>query len=535
MTIVRKALLLSIIVMSVFPTSCSFTQGSSPPTSIEMGIGTQDIWFYDSFRIFDEAGKPVDITDQILAEAKSSLGPPQALNPDMTFRKTTKVEGRVVDEDGELLPSITLDFGVLDYGDRDLLVAISSADLDEAFINLDRDDSVEIDLSFIDELEVGDETEMDYVFAQTIVPDDVSKEEGLTHLEIFLDRWNSGNFVFLGIEVDDEIRISEMYGQGAIIVKGSKFWRYTGKVMEVSGDTIKGGFQGVVGGGGTGVVVGGGVGLLGGPFAAVSCPVGAAWGGLVGVVIGGWAGTIGGFLSSAGAAIERNNPAVPPPPPPLQSPSATSPPPTAPPLPPVTPSPTPVIVMVTDEPGDCQTPTGIIVDTCNIDVLEVVYGWDSSRQEFYALITFEGDPLETASVGFPINLDNDQQTGFSWDQYLGIDYHWWFEGEENGVLTPGPGGGQEATNIPGAVSRYDNPWRFGWTLESILFPPLPGQSKTLGDTVAINYIPAQSQYLSTDLTTFVIGLEIWDYGVNGQNMVLELVEPVEITLPTSGE
>lgn len=535
MSMARKMLLISLVIMIALSTSCGPSQGGSPPASTGKGTGTQDIWIFDSFRRSDDAGNLVDITDLIIAEAKSSMGPPVTLIPGMDFRESSQLEGRIVDEDGKLLSSITLEFGVLDYGDRDLLVAISSANLEEEFINVDQNDFVEIDLSFIDELEVGDRTEMDYIFAQTILPEDPSEEEGLTNLEIFSNRWNTGNFAFLGIQVEEEIRISEMYGQGAIIVEGSKFWRYTGKLMTVAGETIWGGAQGVIGGGATGLALGAGVGLLGGPFALVTSPVGAFWGGVGGVVFGGWAGTISGFLRSAGAALEHNNPIESPPPPPLQQPSATSPPPSATPLPPPTPSPTPVIVMVTDETGDCTTPTGVVVDTCRVDVIGVEFGWDSARREFYALITFEGDPLQTASVEFPVNSDNNQQTGFSWGQYIGIDHHWWFEGGENGVIGYGPGGDQEVTNIPGAGSEFGNPWRIWWGLEDILFPPLLSQSHLNGNTIAISYVPVQSRYLKAESTTIVIGLQVWDYGTNGQNMVIEEVAPVEFTLPTLSE
>ena len=153
------------------------------------------------------------------------------------------------------------------------------------------------------------------------------------------------------------------------------------------------------------------------------------------------------------------------------------------------------------------------------------------------MITFEGDPLQSASIEFLINLDNDPQTGISHGQFLGIDYHWWFENGENGFMTFGPIGNHEVKDVPGVEVEVvqGGIWRVTWPEEDLQMPPLPGQSYLNGHTFAINFVPVQSSHLKVNSTTMVIGLVVWDYGENGLNMVLDEVAPVEFTFPAMGE
>ncbi len=293
--------------------------GGAPGT-----IGTQDIWIYDSFRVLDEAGTPTDVTDEILTEAESSLGPPVSLNGGFTFQEALTIKGRVVDENDELLPSITMNFGVLSNASSKAIIGISSPDLDQEVVNLDEDDFVDIDVSFLANVDVGDTVEMDYGFAQTLAPDDPSTEDGLTQLEIFAQRWNAGNLQFTGVEIEGELQLAEIFNQEATIIEGSNFWRYVGKGLVVTAG-IGAGVLGVVlavPSGGTSLLVAGGV--------------------------------IGG-LASGGAMLVENNPQETPTPTPTP---AATPTPTPTPTPPATPTPTPTPTpAATPTPAPTPTPT----------------------------------------------------------------------------------------------------------------------------------------------------------------------------------
>jgi hypothetical protein len=306
----RNLIPLILLPILLFTTACG---GSSndPPTSTGRGVGTQDIYVFEYLYRFDDAGEPVNLTDQVLSEANSSLGTSLSLNTGFTFREAQSIEGYAVDENGDKKTNITMNFGIISDDTNQRFVAIASADLEKENSNLDIDDNIVVDLTFIEELEIGETTAMDYIFAQTIPPDDPSTEEGMTYLEIFSNRWNNPRqLVFLGVEIDDELFMAEIFGQEATIVEGSTGWQWASKGFKTAGNVIKEGATGMLAGGAAGVTIGGAVGgLLGsgtGPGALGTAAVGAGFGAIGGCVIGGWAGVISATFCGISDAIDNN-------------------------------------------------------------------------------------------------------------------------------------------------------------------------------------------------------------------------------------
>ncbi|HEY8746289.1 MAG TPA: hypothetical protein VIU62_24625 [Chloroflexota bacterium] len=102
-------------------------------------LHTQDVYIITGLTTSDAAGAPVSVLRSLVDQAESALGAPVALNGGLTFRRTSAVTGRAVHADGRVIANISLDFGVLtrdDMPDFEALVAVSSADISQAPVNL---------------------------------------------------------------------------------------------------------------------------------------------------------------------------------------------------------------------------------------------------------------------------------------------------------------------------------------------------------------------------------------------------------------
>ena len=195
------------------PTPTPTPNPSSASASGFLGIGTQDVWLIQQFERVESDGSRVDVLSEIVEEAYLSTGPAVPLAHGLVFHEAVGLSGKVVSLDGTDIPSIGMTLGVITgdgtapneaqlfLGSRDdVLVAITSADLDQALVNVEFTDLGQIDLTNVSSIAVGDAIRVGGVFVQTLAPDDASGEQGLTALEVFERRWIGGDIQVLGID-----------------------------------------------------------------------------------------------------------------------------------------------------------------------------------------------------------------------------------------------------------------------------------------------------------------------------------------------
>ena len=75
-------------------------------------IGTQDVTFLRRIARLDETGAEVDITDDVLAVAQADPGPPIPLRFGLVIQEARSMRGSAVADNGAVLPSIGMTFGV---------------------------------------------------------------------------------------------------------------------------------------------------------------------------------------------------------------------------------------------------------------------------------------------------------------------------------------------------------------------------------------------------------------------------------------
>jgi hypothetical protein len=191
----------------------------------------QDFVIHIDMSIQTDKG-PVGFYQEVLDRAESGVGEPVELAGGFTFTTVDSLQGKVIDDAGKTLPSISLDFGLLAVGrdsaivgseelagelramadeelaqtllsldpsDASLLVELVTADYTEARTHAGPGDRSAIDLTFVRAISPGDSVTSIHVFGQTL-PGDPVAEDGLSPQDLFSYRWNQGLVRVLGAE-----------------------------------------------------------------------------------------------------------------------------------------------------------------------------------------------------------------------------------------------------------------------------------------------------------------------------------------------
>jgi hypothetical protein len=231
-------------------TATTTTATNAPPDEDPLPLQTvQDfVIHFDLSKVTE--GEPRSFYDAVLDRAAQGAGEPVALHGDATFTPVDSLDGQVVDVEGAVLPSISLDFGLLSLGEAwldwtkaslaaeltsagevdlaevfesssvdepPLLVEIATADLSQRRTHIGPGDRSAVDLSFVDGLVAGDELRSLHLFGVTL-PGDPKAEADLNSLDLFTYRWNEGLVRVLGngtaprLGVDDTLRVVEEFG-----------------------------------------------------------------------------------------------------------------------------------------------------------------------------------------------------------------------------------------------------------------------------------------------------------------------------------
>ncbi|MGB8360327.1 MAG: hypothetical protein WCE80_02910, partial [Acidimicrobiia bacterium] len=216
---------------------------------------------------------PVSFYQEVLDRAETGQGEPVDLAGDFTFTPTDSIEGREVDESGKVLPSLSVDFGLLGastevlaaarndlvdtfaavgnaemadlldgvnpVGAR-LLVEIVTADLAKRRTHVGPGDRSAVDITFVDTVAPGDGITSVYLFGETL-PGDPAEESGLSAPALFTYRWNHGLISLLG--GDDGIDM--VFDETAIAVKGSTILSRETKRAALAGASFEGFLDGI--------------------------------------------------------------------------------------------------------------------------------------------------------------------------------------------------------------------------------------------------------------------------------------------------
>ena len=227
---------------------------SSPSGSlIDAALGTQavqDFIIHLDLAVEGEDGFE-SIYAKVIERAASGTAGFYDLSNGLTFSPVETIAGHVVGPDGEDIPNLSIDFGLLgqteqafeatrselmssaaeagipdlsellagiEAGQGGLLVEIITADLTKGHTHLSPGDRSGFDIEFVGTVAVGDRLRSATLFGQTL-PGDPSDEAGLDPHQLFAYRWSNGLISVLGsggpeVIIDDSLTAR----QGSVLV-----------------------------------------------------------------------------------------------------------------------------------------------------------------------------------------------------------------------------------------------------------------------------------------------------------------------------
>jgi hypothetical protein len=238
-----------LIVFSVILSACVGPTGERTESGLviaqEEGFGVQDVWMYNRILHVGSDGIPRNIMPTLFDSAELDVSNRTQLPLGMEFTPFLNLPGSVEDgagESGNIRPSIDLTVGLLEGPGFQNLMIISTADFAVEATNIDLDDYNILDITAFPDLgvEVGDTLIMDLMFAQALAPEDKSIEAGLNNLEVFANRVQNGQLMFLGNEVEDgeNLHPSLLTGVEAEVIEGSVKVKTASKLYNVAGAVI---------------------------------------------------------------------------------------------------------------------------------------------------------------------------------------------------------------------------------------------------------------------------------------------------------
>lgn len=220
-----------LVCLSLLAAACSGGEGdgeedatSGAGSVIDDVLGTQtvqDFTIHFGLWTLDDDGL-VDLYEPLLDRVGTLADAPVDLSGGFTLAPVDGLKARMVDADRGELPTLDVDFGLLaptvdvleatrasfldsvdDQRDdveevlsgpavpEPFLIEIVTADIASERVHVGLEDRSEIDVTFLEDLQPGDEVAMLTLFGQTL-PGDPEAERGLDPTELFVYRWNEG-------------------------------------------------------------------------------------------------------------------------------------------------------------------------------------------------------------------------------------------------------------------------------------------------------------------------------------------------------
>ncbi|KGM51813.1 hypothetical protein N792_09205 [Lysobacter concretionis Ko07 = DSM 16239] len=205
---------------------------------------TQDLWLYERVSTFDAAGVRVELIDEILANLPGEPDPAVPLPHGGEFHAYPELRPWLSGHDGVRRQDVDVVAGILrtPEGDGFAVLATPHANV-QTPIGLD--DSVEIDLTFLDKLLTpGDPLSVDFAFLQTLPG---STPAGATSLEVLGHRMAEDRVQYYGEVIDGQPVALVYEGTPGTAVRGSTRMRTPAKADPMM-DGFRKGVQGCRGG-----------------------------------------------------------------------------------------------------------------------------------------------------------------------------------------------------------------------------------------------------------------------------------------------
>lgn len=238
-------------------TACSGSESNQeqsandPTVMVTAALGTQavqDFLIHLDLQV-ETADGFVSYYGEVLDGAAAGAGEPLTLTDGLTFTPVESLDGRMVDREGESLPSLEVDFGLLglapqeyettrsrladalrgagytdagdqiaatDRADSLMLVELVTADYTRTRSHTSPGDRAAVDLTFVKAIAPGDKVTSVYLFGQSL-PGDPESEAGLSPHELFAYRWNQGLITILGTDEG----LTKAVDTGIDVVEGS--------------------------------------------------------------------------------------------------------------------------------------------------------------------------------------------------------------------------------------------------------------------------------------------------------------------------
>lgn len=266
------------LVYTLFCVAMIFMAHSSVRASANV-IGLQDIYIFGQITNVTES---IDINDQMITYLSDNSTGINTLSGGVNLTSTS-ITGRISDVSSGAIRNTDgfVNMGILEFDGNQNIIAIASTRItaDKA---LGIDFNVELDLTGVNDIQVGDTISQEYISLRTYSTVAESMENN--PFSVFTNRIQGGSFTATGLFQDgvqdfDEDLLAMSFSTSEIIA-GSTFWRYFGKGLEAASWTVGG------------ALTGAGVGTAVGPI-----------GTLGGAIIGG----TGGLLQGVGSALKDNN------------------------------------------------------------------------------------------------------------------------------------------------------------------------------------------------------------------------------------
>lgn len=236
----------------------------------------QDFAIYLDLVLMPEEGGLVSFYDDVRDQATIGAGDPVGLADGFTLVPVSSLRGGVTAPDGSLLPTISLDFALLEAstvlveetrrslidafetaGEPELaeaftprgsagaplLVQIATADYTQRRVQVGLGDRAIIDLTFLDAINPGVRIATVHLFGQTL-PGDRAAETGLSAFELFAYRWNQGLVAMLGDErgvttvIDDTLTVAAGPTVGVAPLRRHVSLRETSVALSVSDSAV---------------------------------------------------------------------------------------------------------------------------------------------------------------------------------------------------------------------------------------------------------------------------------------------------------
>lgn len=212
------------------PTEAVAEEGRDTSTAATVGSveHVQDLWVYEQVLAIDADGEERDLTDALIAWWEAEAVDTVALPGDAALHVVDGVAAWVLDAGGDARTDVDVQVGLLEYEGERVPTVLGTPHDGAPTIGMD--EQLEVDLTPVDGLEVGDFLVVDHGFLQAYP--DADEEPGRGPLELLVHRLERDQVRFLGDpEAGEPLLYTAQVGE---VVEGSRRGRVPTKAHDMT-------------------------------------------------------------------------------------------------------------------------------------------------------------------------------------------------------------------------------------------------------------------------------------------------------------